>query len=155
MRYCGIDGSTSSTGIAIFDDKNLIFYDCIAPKSKDCDTRIKEIASRLSDIFDHYRPEQVFAEDVPLKDGKPTIKKLSTVRGVILTLCELYESNLIFDSVAQWRHNAGFFGGSKDNLRRDVMKARAIAEVKRLFNIEVNDDTAEAILIGYRSVYPI
>lgn len=155
MRYCGIDGSTTSTGIAIFDDEELIFYDCIAPKHKDCDTRIKEIACRLNDIFDHYRPSQVFVEDIPLKDGKPTIKKLSTIRGVILCICELYESLLTFDSVAQWRKNAGFFGGSKEDLKRDIMKKKAIAEVEKLFNIDVNDDIAEAILIGYRSMYPL
>ena len=154
MIYCGIDGSTTSTGISIFNDKELIFYDCIKPKSKDWQMRLKILANQLNDIFSQYNIDRLYIEDVPLKDGKLTIKKLSAVRGVVLALCGLYGIDIDAESVSDWRKNADFYDGTKEGTKRDAMKQKAIKEVKEVFGIDVNDDIAEAILVAYRTRYP-
>lgn len=155
MIYMGIDGSTTSTGIGVFDDKKLIYWTCIKPKSKNWQERLSILSCELDKIFNDYPIEVCYIEDVPLKDGKPTIKKLSAVRGVVIAICSLHNVELISEGVSDWRKNAGFFDGTKSGMKRDIMKQKAIEEVDRLFGIEVNDDIAEGILIAYRTRYPI
>lgn len=154
MVYVGIDGSTTSTGIAVFKNKNLIFYECIAPKDKDWEQRLSVMAMRIDAILKAYKPSCIIMEDVPLKKGSLTLKKLSAVRGMMIAVCAFNKIRLEIDSVSDWRRNAGFFDGTRDGLKRDAMKQKAINEVKRIFDIEVNDDIAEAILIAYRTKYP-
>ena len=154
MIYCGIDGSTTSTGVSIFNDEELIFYDCIKPKSKDWQIRLKILANQLNDIFSQYEIDRLYIEDVPLKDGKLTIEKLSAVRGVVLALCGLYGIDIDAESVSNWRQNADFYDGTKEGMKRDAMKEKAVKEVHDVFGIDVNDDIAEAILVAYRTRYP-
>ena len=149
----GIDGSTTSTGISVFDDEKLLYYDCIKPRSKDWQERLVVLTNEIHKVFRMYKINMVYMEDVPLKDGKITIKKLSAVRGVIFALCALEGIEFNAISVSDWRNNAGFYGNGKENLKRDKMKERAIEEVKELFDIDVNDDIAESILIAYRTRY--
>ena len=165
MIYLGADLSTTSTGISIFNDKELIHYECIAPKitkktenigeTEDWEVRVYLITKRLNEIFNEYDIEEVYCEDIPLKDGKPTIKKLGVVRGVLLAICAIHGVKINPRQVPEWRQNAGFFDGTQKGMTRDEMKKKAIEEVKRLFEIEVNDDIAESSLIAYRSIYPI
>lgn len=158
MIYMGIDGSTTSSGIGILDDKQLLHYLCIKPKSKDWEERIGILFIQLDQLLKTWKPEYVIAEDVPLKDGKPTIKKLSAVRGAMISACAY--NNIPFRTLPLsgedgWRQKAGFFDGTKEGMTREAMKAKAIKEVKCLFDIDVNDDIAEGILIAYRDKYPV
>lgn len=155
MYYIGIDGSTTSTGIGVFNDKHLVYYENIKPKSKDWCERVSLLGKRLNEILKDYpQIEEAYVEDIPLKDGKLTILKLGSVRGAIATICELNNVKLFARKVNEWRQDAGFFDGTKDGMRRKTMKKKAVLESKRLFNIEVNDDVAEGCLIGYYSKYP-
>lgn len=156
MMYCGLDCSTTSSGVGVFEDDKLISYYCIKPKSKDWEERIGLFSIELNKILNKYPTiEKAFIEDLPLKDGKVTIKKLSCVRGAAKAILTLHNVELIPRSVNDWRQDASFFDGTRSGMTRDEMKKKAIEEVKRLFNIDVNDDVAEGILVGYRSVYPV
>ena len=165
MIYLGADLSTTSSGIAIFNDEQLIHYECISPKinkktqsigqTEDWEVRTYLIAQRLNEIFNEYNIEEVYCEDIPLKDGKPTIKKLGVVRGVLLSICAIHNVKINPRQVSDWRQDAGFFDGTQKGMTRDEMKKKAIEEVERLFGIVVNDDVAESALIGYRSRYPL
>ena len=154
MRYCGIDASTTSTGLGVFEDDRLIYYECIKPKSKDWQERLKEMSKRLYDILNEWKPKTIYMEDVPLKDGKPTLVKLSNVQGIVRGLCALFDVELNLLKVNEWRQNAGFYTGNKADMERSVLKEKAKQEVKDLFGLEVNDDIAEGILVGFRTVYP-
>lgn len=155
MVYIGIDGSTTSYGVGVLKDKQLIHYECIKPKSKDWEERVRKIAIRLNEILHEYPDiECAFMEDIPLKDGKITIKKLGCVRGATDAILALNDIPINPQSVSDWRRNALFYDGTKAGLQRDAMKQKAVDEVKNLFDIDVNDDIAEAILVGYRTLYP-
>lgn len=155
MMYCGLDCSTTSSGIGIFKDDKLIDYYCIKPKLKDWEDRIGAFSVELNEILGKYpKIEKAFIEDIVLKNGKPTLKKLACVRGAVKAILTLHNIELIPRSVHDWRQDASFFDGTKKGLGREEMKQKAIEEVKKLFNIDVNDDVAEGILVGYRSVYP-
>lgn len=154
MIYMGADLSTTSTGIGILEDDKLIYYECIKPKSKNWEERVRQISLRLNEILNEYKIENIYVEDIPLKDGKLTIKKLAIVRGALTAISSLHNIPLIADSVSDWRKNAGFYDGTKEGMKREAMKQKAINKVKELFKIEVNDDIAEAILIAYYHKYP-
>ena len=51
MKYLGIDASTKSTGIALFDDDILISHKCITASSTDVIKRIEKIikSQKLTD----------------------------------------------------------------------------------------------------------
>ena len=165
MIYLGADLSTTSSGISVFDDERLVHYECLAPKitkktpnighTEDWEIWTYFIAQRLNEIFNEYDIEEAYCEDIPLKDGKPTIKKLGVVRGTLLSVCAIHNANINPRQVSDWRQDAGFFDGTQKGMTRDEMKKKAIEEVERLFGIVVNDDIAESILIAYRSRYPI
>lgn len=165
MIYLGADLSTTSSGISVFDDERLIHYECLAPKinkktpnigkTEDWEVRTYFIAQRLNEIFNEYNIEEAYCEDIPLKDGKPTIKKLGVVRGTFLAVCATHCVNINPRQVSDWRQDAGFFDGTQKGMTRDEMKKKAIEEVERLFNIVVNDDIAESALIAYRTRYPL
>ena len=165
MIYLGADLSTTSSGISVFDDERLIHYECLAPKinkktpnigkTEDWEVRTYFIAQRLNEIFNEYNIEEAYCEDIPLKDGKPTIKKLGVVRGTFLAMCAIHSVNINPRQVSDWRQDAGFFDGTQKGMTRDEMKKKAIEEVERLFNIVVNDDIAESALIAYRTRYPL
>ena len=165
MIYLGADLSTTSSGISIFNDEELIHYECLSPKigkktpkvgqTEDWEVRIYFMAKRLNEIFNEYDIEEAYCEDIPLKDGKPTIKKLGVVRGTFLSICAIHDVKINPRQVSDWRQDAGFFDGTQIGMTRDEMKKKAIEEVERLFGIVVNDDVAESALIGYRSRYPV
>lgn len=156
MIYIGIDCSTTASGIGIFEDKKLIHYECIKPKSKDWEERIGLLSIRFNELLLEYKDiELAYVEDVPLKNGKHTLKKLSCVRGAIKAVLSLHNIPLIPRQVNEWRQDAGFYDGTTKGLTREEMKKKAILEVKRLFDIDVNDDISEGILVAYRSRYPV
>lgn len=164
MIYVGADLSTTSSGIGIFNDEELLYHNCLAPKitkktpkigeTEPWETRIYLMAQMLNEIFDKYNIEEAYCEDIPLKDGKPTIKKLGVIRGTFLSCCAIHGVKINPRQVSEWRQDAGFFDGTREGMTRDEMKAKAVEEVKELFNLSLNDDEAEGILIGYRSRYP-
>lgn len=154
--YCGIDASTTNVGIGILEGKELIHYECISPKDKNWENRVGIISIRLNELFNEYKiDEEIFIEDLVLKDGKPTLAKLACVRGAIKAISSLHNIKLNPDNVFDWRKNAGFYDGTKEGTKRNAMKKKAIERVKELFGIDVNDDTAEGILIAYYHKYPM
>lgn len=154
--YCGIDASTTNVGIGILEGKELIHYECITPKDKNWENRVGIISIRLNELFNEYKiDEEIYIEDLVYKDGKPTLAKLACVRGAIKAISSLHNIKLNPDSVSDWRRNAGFYDGTKEGSKRDVMKKKAIERVKELFNIDVDDNTAEGILIAYYHKYPM
>jgi len=154
MIYMGVDLSTTSSGIGIFDDDKLIHYECIKPKSKNWEERVGVMFVELDRILKSYPIEHIFVEEIPMKDGKPTLIKLSAIRGAFISAC--YINNIPFTprKVNEWRQDCGFYGDGVKGLKREEMKKKAIEEVKNLFDIDVNDDIAESCLIAYRTRYP-
>lgn len=154
MIYMGADLSTTSSGIGIFDDEKLIHYECIKPKSKDWQERVGILFTELDRIFKEYPIEMVYVEEIPMKDGKPTLLKLSAIRGAFISACYVNNIPFLARKVNEWRQDCDFYGDGVKGLKREEMKKKAILEAKNLFNIDVNDDIAEGCLIGFRSKYP-
>lgn len=162
MTTMGIDASTSATGWSIFEDDKLIAHGVIKPKGSDWQDRIKQEWPLLCKIAEKYKPEKIYIEDVPLKDGKKTLIMLGAVQGMILGFSAYENIPVEFLLPSDWRGALGLYDGTREGTQREVLKKKAIEMVNKKFGLNLlwvapkskrnEDDTAEAILIAYSQV---
>lgn len=162
MVVMGIDASTTCTGWSIFSDGKLIAHGAIHTKGDDWRNKIMQETMELAAIMRQYQPSVLYAEDVPLKDGKPTLVKLGAVHGMLLSLCAAFRIEPHFLLPNEWRHPLGLYDGTRKGLERDVLKKKAIEMANEVFGLTLRwvapkskrneDDEAEAILIVYSQI---
>lgn len=147
MRVAGIDGSTNSTGISIMKDGKLEFYDLIdLHKEKDVMKRIQKMLLCICNILDCYEFDAIYMEKSILKTNVDTVQKLANLAGGIMLYCAQNDIEFNHPLPPEWRAKIGIKQSSK--IKREVLKEQAILAVKNEYGIDVNDDTAEAILIA-------
>lgn len=154
MILMSIDGSTKSTGIAIFKDKDLIYYECIVASSTEKIKRINKMVVRIKELFKQYSVNKVIMEE-PLpedvKNNKKVFKALMYLQAeiVIRLFTDLgYKmEDDDFIPVNTWRSKLGITIGRYG--QRSIVKQEDIDFVKKHYNIEVNDDIADSICLGY------
>lgn len=166
MIVMGIDGSTTSSGWAIFETEGCKRIDSgrIQPKGEDWREKIKQEWNLFSKIVEKYNPEKIYMEDVPMKDGKTTIMKLGAVQGMALCIASEYDININFLLPSEWRSGLGLYDGTRQGTHRDVLKRKAVETANKLFGLELlwvkekskrnEDDEAEALLIAYSQIKP-
>lgn len=147
MLIVGIDGSTTSTGIAIMQDAELKDYTLIdLHKEKDAMKRIQKMLLEISEMLDGYKIDAIYMEKSILKTNIDTVQKLSNLAGGIMFYCA--KNNIEFNHPLppEWRKKIGIKQSSK--IKRETLKEEAIFAVKKEYGVDVNDDVAEAILIA-------
>ena len=114
MITMGIDASTTSTGWAIFVDKELKAYGLIKPDGEDWRERIINQAPQLVEIISKYKPEKIYMEDVPLKSKFPKVLvQLGAVQGFIYGLTASVHIPVTFLVPSEWRSPMGLFDGTR------------------------------------------
>lgn len=164
MRYMGIDASSTCTGMAIFEDSNLIYYGASKPpKDLNWRERIAVEGKEIEAIMKKYRPDRIYMEDVPLF-GKQmqTLVLLGAVQGYILSIATHYRIPIHFLLPSQWRSDMGLFDGTKMGTKKDAMKEKAVVTANEKFGLNLkwikpksklnDDDIAESILIAYSQI---
>ena len=166
MIIMGIDGSTTSSGWAIFDSERCkrIASGRVKPKGEDWREKIAYEWQSFSEIVKKYAPEKIYMEDVPMKDGKSTILKLGSVQGMAICLATQYGVEINFLLPSEWRSGLGLFDGTRQGTHRDILKRKAVEMANQLFNLNLawvkekskknEDDEAEALLIAYSQIKP-
>ena len=162
MIYCGLDLSTSCSGYSMFEDERLIAYGAIRPKGADWRDRIMDETMQLAHLFREFNPDKIYVEDVPRKPGANTLLKLGAVHGMILSLCAGFKLKPIFLLPNEWRRKLGLYDGTREGLKREVLKEKAVNMANGVFGLELqwcgptskksDDDIAEAILIAYSQI---
>jgi hypothetical protein len=164
---CGIDASTSCTGLCIFDEDELVYYAKITPLSKhnNWEDNAIDIINQIVKILDKYSIDKIFMEDVPQyakkgSRGGVMIKTPIILGGVhMLFYYKLYFEkgyNIVFLDVDEWRQSLGFLKGNQRD--RESMKQKAVDFVNEKFNLNLyfvkgsktkknDDDIAESIAI--------
>lgn len=160
----GIDGSTTSSGWAIFESNGCIRIASgrIRPKGDNWRDKIEEEWIMFSELLEKYKPQKIYMEDVPMKDGKPTIMKLGAVQGMAICLAAQYNIEIKFLLPSEWRSHLGLYDGTRQGTHRDVLKKKAVETANKLFGLNLlwvkekskknEDDEAEALLIAYSQV---
>ena len=156
MNLIAIDASTKSSGIAIYKHDKLQKYDCIKATSSDLFNRIKVMVKAIGQYLsqnpdiDHLILQQVRQDGfVNIK----TYKALMYLQGCIMLLVHQSFKHVTVQFVypSQWRKVCQIKQGR--GIKRDIQKQNDINWVKKIFNIEVNDDIADAIGIGYAYIH--
>ena len=146
-RVIAFDQATENFGLSIFDNGKLVFYS-LYKFSGDVCARLTKIRKFISDIvIKEWKPDFICFEDIQYQNGIITFKILAMLLGIVQEV--INENDIPFEIVSPnvWRKYAGTAG--KD---RKTEKMLSKAVVKEKYNINVNDDVAEAILIGHYGV---
>lgn len=156
MKILSLDLSTKSTGYAIFNDGLLIDYGCIKAASTDVINRIYKIIKEINNILlKHPDIKKIIVEEVIPENGQDGVGNLRTHK-VLMWLQAALEflihdnfSSILIEYLypSEWRKVCGIQTGR--GIIRGKLKQADIAFVKKVYNIEVNDDIADAIGIGY------
>ena len=156
MIVLAIDPSTKSTGLAIFQDQELIHYECITAGSTNIFKRIEKMTKAIDSLISEYKVEKVIIEDVYPEDVHNNIqiyKSLIYLQGFILYTLDnrgISGNDIKFYLPSEWRKKCGIHTGR--GIRRESLKPKDIEFVKNQFGIVVNDDIADAICIGFAAV---
>lgn len=149
MIILGLDLSTKSSGYSIFEDSKLIDYGCVTSASNNLYKRIDKMVIGIKEILDKYNIDYVYIEDVFPEDvhnNRNVFDALKYLQGFILHLLNDYNLSHTFFTASEWRAACGIHTGR--GIKRESLKPKDIAFVKKNFGIDVNDDVADAICIG-------
>lgn len=159
MKILSLDLSTKSSGWAVFKDGILLDYGCISSSSTDLLKRINIMLDGIKEILNkHNDIDKVYAEEVRPENGLQNLKThraLMWLQGVVAL--EIYNFNkkieleLIYPS--SWRASIGIKTGR--GIKRTSLKEKDMQFVKENYNLDVNDDIADAICIGYANSHDI
>lgn len=154
MFILSIDASTKASGWAVFQDAKLVEYGLITSASTDLIKRIHKMTDELKSIFEKYKIDKVILEEVRPEMGTQNIKThraLMWLQGGIATMLHddynFKLENIEYLYPSEWRKICGIKTGQ--GVRRESLKPLDIAFVKNTYNIDVNDDVADAIGIGH------
>lgn len=146
MKLMGIDASSKCTGISFFaNDKLKMYHKIDLKKIKDTDERLKKMLLEIISYIDKEKPEVIYFEDVWMGNNPSTSQLLSQLLGGIWGYCMI--KGIRFNKIkpSAWRKILDFKIG---RLKRDELKALSIEYARKEFNIEADDDEADAICIG-------
>ena len=150
MKILALDLSTKSTGWAVFDGVNLIDKGCITATNSNVLNRISKIVEELKEIYNQYTPQKIIVEEVlpdDVKHNQTVYKALMYLQANVALEFNKFEKSLEFYTSSEWRKKCGIRVGR--GIKRETLKAADIKFVKDNYNIDVNDDIADAICIGH------
>lgn len=143
MKILGLDTSTTSTGYCVMEDNKILAYGVIKPKkSLDVIDRIIYIEKEIKSIIKAKSVEYVCIEDLVSFRNAYATKGLA---GLLMHIqIELRKRNMLVITVrpSEWRK-----GIVKGRIRQEL-KSSAIEYIKNKYDLEVNDDEADAICIA-------
>ena len=152
MNLIAIDASTKSSGIAIYKHNKLQKTDCIKATSSNLFNRIKKMIDQIRNyLINNPDLEYIVLEEVRQESlvSIQTYKALMYLQGCI---CMMVHENFKHLSIqfmypSSWRKVCGISQGR--GVQRKKQKQNDIAWVHKNFGLQVNDDMADAIGIGY------
>lgn len=152
MNIIAIDGSTKSTGIAIYKHNKLQQTDCITASSSDLFARIRVMVDNIREILSKNQDIECLVLEQVRPDtfvNSKTYKALMYLQGCIAMMVhqDFRWMEVQFMYPTQWRKVCGIKQGPK--IKRDLQKQNDIDWVKQNFGLTVNDDIADAVGIGF------
>lgn len=152
MNILSIDASTKHSGWAIFKDEKLQNYGDIKASSTDLVKRIYKMVNELKTIISENSINKIILEEVRPEDNSQNIKThkaLMYLQAAIVFMVHDNYPNIKIEYLypSEWRKACGIKTGS--GVRRESLKPKDIAFVKKIYDLDVNDDIADAIGIGH------
>lgn len=154
MKYrkiLSLDQALNLTGFAIFEEDLLIKYGTLnlsdIKGDNPTDEKILNVKEFIKRIKKNYGIDLVIIEDIQSQVNIKTFKHLAWLQGVIKNY--LYEQEIPYTvyKPSEWRKIIGIKGR-----KRVEQKANAQLKVKELYNIDVSEDEADAILLAVATI---
>ncbi len=149
MKTLAIDASTKSSGIAIFQQGKLIYYECLIENDRNVYKRIDNMSNRIVEICKKYKPTNIVMEEVlpqDVRQNQAVYKALIYLQGETVTKLGILNYKVDLYVSGHWRRICGIQTGP--GIRRETLKANSKRLVKMIYNINVNDDISDAICLG-------
>lgn len=148
MKLCGIDSSTSATGVSFFIDgkySDHVLFD--HHKNRDVDERIDNMIHDIIKQLQRWDPDIVWIEQ-PKGAGSNVemVRKLSEILGAVRCWCVLKQREYHEIMPSQWRKWLPGYEQGKKN--RAELKAESIRYVQERLLFDCTDDEADSICIG-------
>ena len=140
-----LDVSTTSTGYALYVGDKLTKYGFVKPTGKDWLVRVRKMADKVAELDKEYSIDTVVIEDTFFLKNIKTVKKLCLAQGILLG--QLPKANLIQVFPNTWKRHFGL-GKGKATRREQKQTSISVAETMFLIGHGINDDDADAILMG-------
>ena len=152
MNLIALDMSTKSTGYAIYKHNKLVEYNYITATSNDLFNRIKVMLNAINKLLKENLDIQYVIMQQVRQEGfinVKTYKALMYLQGCMQMIIHEKFKHLQTDFLypSSWRKICKIKQGR--GVQRKQQKQLDIQWVKNNFNIEVNDDVADAIGLGY------
>lgn len=146
MKLISLDTSTTASGWCIYkfgsyEKSGLID---LHKTSKDKD-RMKSMCELLLSFLETNHPDIVVVENTVVLTNAETQRKLTMILGVIYAYCISNNAEFYTLRPSEWR---SLISKEKKGRKRNELKLWSVKKVKELFNLDVNDDESDAILIG-------
>lgn len=146
-RVVGIDNATNNIGLSIFDDGKLSFYSSYSFDGETHDRITKNRNFIVNTVLAEMKPDFVILEDIQQQANVNTFKTLSMLLGSTITALKNGDTPFETTLSVVWRNHFQIKGKT-----RIEKKAAAIKLVETMYQLKVNDDIAEAILLGKYAV---
>lgn len=147
MKIITLDLSTKSSGWSFGIDTILKQHGCIVASSKDVEQRIIKMRNQIIALICRYSPDKIIMQQVRPQVNSHTNKVLMWLQGI--SVIAAYECNpkiqIQFMGASEWRAPLKIKQGR--GVKRDQVKSHDIQYVRNKYNIEVNDDQADAICL--------
>lgn len=153
MNILSLDLSTHSTGWAYFEENELKAHGCITASSTDLINRIQKIINELKKETAEFKISKVVVEEVR-PEGGYGVGNLKTHRALMWLQAaiafwihdDMPSIDIDYIYPSSWRATLGIKNGR--GIKRQTLKEADIEYVQNKYNINVNDDEADAICIG-------
>lgn len=177
MIIIGLDQSSSSTGLSVFDNEELIYYEHIEMKKttskkitdmvlkeeehlyqttmpeiiyKDILSRICIISDRIEYLIDKYKPNIVYMEDIFSSQNVQSEFNLARLQGFVLHIC--HKKTIPLEIVAEntWINHWGKYDRT---IKRPERKKDIMRKVNEWYGLSLTvNDVSDAIAIGRYAV---
>ena len=146
MKILAIDQASSTSGWAIFDNKELVEYGKVVFDDDDFIYRISKLRLWLDEFINENNIEKVILEDIQMQIDKETQQKVygegnivNVEKGIPV---EIYHSSA-------WKSTCGIVGS-----HRQEQKRSAQLYIQNKYNVKVIQDIADAICLGEHACNP-
>ena len=149
MVTLAIDGSTKNTGLAVFNQGKLIYYECVNSNKTNVYDRIFVMVNRIIELYKEYHPTDIVMQDVlpqDVKHNQAVFKALIYLQAAIVLEIHKLGGYVHFYAASHWRAQVGIRTGR--GIKRQTLKEASKKLIKAIYNIDVNDDISDAICLG-------
>lgn len=146
-----LDQATNDSGWSLFLDNKLNRYGIIQLNGFP-DDRMNQMKSWLHLQIESLKLEYenkdilIVLEDIQLQQNVMTFKTLAQLQGILIN--EIFISGLDYKiySSSEWKKTCGVKGRSKPEQKRSAKEF-----VQKIYNIDIMQDTCDAICLGYHA----